>query len=177
MNRIIHGWSGSNNRNLRMPKAKEQRSVNLIPLRQTQNDYQILASQNTRAISGLASSSQKHERRLERTTETLAKVSYPLLPYLHCVQNLAIPSNGRSTPPIYASCPYDQASLDQQNHSSSVNLSSFQLLDFNLSAWFPWPWLRAEGSVFSRPSSWPPCLRRRLRQWPTRRGLMPGTTA
>ena len=65
-----------------MPKAKEQRSVNLIPLRQTQNDYQILASQNTRAISGLASSSQKHERRLERTTETLAKVSYPLLPYL-----------------------------------------------------------------------------------------------
>ena len=122
-----------------MPKAKEQRSVNLIPLRQTQNDYQILASQNTRAISGLASSSQKHERRLERTTETLAKVSYPLLPYLHCVQNLAIPSNGRSTPPIYASCPYDQASLDQHKHILLLSICPHRLQSFSVTAGFQLP--------------------------------------
>jgi len=122
-----------------MPKAKEQRSVNLIPLRQTQNDYQILASQNTRAISGLASSSQKHERRLERTTETLAKVSYPLLPYLHCVQNLAIPSNERSTPPIYASCPYDQASLDQHKHILLLSICPHRLQSFSVTAGFQLP--------------------------------------
>ena len=69
----------------------------------------------------------------------------------------------------------------------SISTSTFffcqsALTDFNLSAWqqvsnFPWPWLRAEGSVLWRPSSWPPCSRRRLRQWPTRRGLAPGASA
>jgi hypothetical protein len=53
------------------------------------------------------------------------KVSYSLLPYLYCVQNLALPCNARSRPPIYASCRYARSNFHRSAETLLLLLCIF----------------------------------------------------